>query len=265
MGDGPAPFLRRESMAAARGIGREDIVDKWGLSMLLIATPCYRGQLDFSYFMSMMLFKEYQIPFRFELVTNDAIITSARNRLISYFYNRRDRFDNLLFLDADVFLPPDGLVKMLSYKADVVGAVVPIRGFAKDNSIFPNIGSDPIPYEKDNRLAEVEWVGTAAVLLSKNAVISLVEDAIERGGVYSSVMEKVSKGRYTGDIPLPELSEEELKRYDVFSVGAVDGKYVSEDIGMCRKLRSLGYKILIDPSIPTWHSGMYTWKTPGSL
>ena len=49
--------------------------------------------------------------------------------------------------------------------------------------------------------------------------------------------------------------------YDVFKVGVYDGEYLSEDFFFCRYLREMGYKILVDPSIPTRHNGNYVFAS----
>jgi hypothetical protein len=42
----------------------------------------------------------------------------------------------------------------------------------------------------------------------------------------------------------------------VFRVGVQANEYLSEDFWVCRRLRTLGFDILIDPSIITTHYGM---------
>jgi hypothetical protein len=44
--------------------------------------------------------------------------------------------------------------------------------------------------------------------------------------------------------------------YDVFRVGVVEGDYLSEDFFACYTLRSLGFKIYIDPQVVTRHQGV---------
>ncbi len=43
--------------------------------------------------------------------------------------------------------------------------------------------------------------------------------------------------------------------YDVFRVGVQANEYLSEDYWVCRRLRTLGFDVLIDPSIITTHHG----------
>jgi hypothetical protein len=204
---------------------------------LLIGTPAYAGQVHVDYVSALLVFQRERLPFTLMTIGNESLITRARNTIISAFHERRD-FTHLLFLDGDVHLPHEGLTRMLRHGKDVVAAAVALKGAAPDGGRLFNVGRT---IGEDGPLLVVERVGTAALLLSRAAADALVADA--RAG--QRVYEPSALAQGNGAI-----------QYDVFRVGVVDGEYLSEDFWVCHALRRLGFRIHVDPTIVTRHSGM---------
>jgi hypothetical protein len=88
----------------------------------------------------------------------------------------------------------------------------------------------------------VENVGTAALLLSREACDALVQDAIDHGRTYARMKTLVG-------------NTDTSVHYDVFRVGVQGNEYLSEDYWVWCRLRTLGLDVLIDPSIVTTHFG----------
>ena len=82
----------------------------------------------------------------------------------------------------------------------------------------------------------------AALLLSRAACDALIEDAIEHGRTYARARTLVG-------------NTDTSVHYDVFRVGVHNNEYLSEDYWVCRRLRTLGFDVLIDPTIVTTHVG----------
>jgi hypothetical protein len=179
---------------------------------------------------------------QFSLITvgNESLITRARNSVISEFHARQTH-SHLLFLDADVVLPLDGLQQMLASGVDVVGAAVALKGRNPDGSRKFNLGRAT---GEAGRLLRVSRTGTAALLLSRQAVDALVEKAIADGRVYQR----------SSNVRGHEVRA--TVHYDVFRVGVVGDEYLSEDYWVCHELRELGFEIHVDPTIVTRHLGM---------
>ena len=94
---------------------------------LLIGTPAYAGQVRVDYVSALLGFQRQAIPFTLMTVGNESLITRARNTITSAFHARRE-FTHLLFLDGDVYLPYEGVVRMLAHGRDVIAAPVGGRG-----------------------------------------------------------------------------------------------------------------------------------------
>lgn len=207
---------------------------------LLIGTPAYGGMMHCDYVSSLLRYQLAQIDFALMSIGNESLITRARNTIVSEFHVRT-AFTHLLFLDADVLLPPNGLRRMLASGCDAIGAAVALKGRTATGERIFNIGA---ARGEHGSLYRVERIGTAALLLSRAAVDALVNDARAQGRVYSSGF---------------DLRGAELKssvQYDVFRTGVVGDEYLSEDYWVCRRLRQLGFDIHLDPTIVTRHSGM---------
>jgi len=206
---------------------------------VLIGTPAYGGQVHVDYVAALLAYGQRGVRYGLMTVGNESLITRARNAILATFHARRE-FTHLLFLDADVYLPPEGLKRLVGHAKDVVGAPVALKTPASDAPRAFNIGD---ALGEEGPLVLTDRIGTAALLLSRAATDALVEDARAAGRVYKR-SERTLGG---GD---PEL------HYDVFQVGVADGIYLSEDYWVCRRLRALGFAIHVDPAIVTRHHGV---------
>lgn len=206
---------------------------------LLIATPAYGGQVHVDYVHGLMDFYRHQIRFRLFTIGNESLITRARNTIISTFYRSRS-YTHLLFLDGDVQLTGQGLQTLLNHRKPVVGAAVSLKSVTREGDRLFNYHE---VLAQDGSLITVEHLGTAALMLDRNAVNALIDDAVSEKRVYSYTLETGSGGETRED-------------YDVFQVGVSKGTYLSEDYWVCESLRRLGFDIFVDLSVPTVHHGM---------
>jgi hypothetical protein len=206
---------------------------------LMIGTPAYGGMMHSDYVNELLRYQRAGIRFGLTTIGNESLITRARNTVLAEFVVRPE-FTHLLFLDADVLLPAEGLQRLLAHGRDVIGAPVPLKGRRSDGSRLFNLGR---ACGEDGELLLCERIGTAALLLSRRAVDALVEDARRDGRVYR----RGFTGR--GDLRAPV-------HYDVFRVGVSGDEYLSEDYWVCDALRRLGFAVHVDPSVVTQHSGV---------
>jgi hypothetical protein len=205
---------------------------------VLIGTPAYAGMVHLDYLNSISEYYRNRINFTISAIGNESLITRARNAILSKFYEEPE-FTHLLFLDGDVYLPASGVLRLLSHEVDAIGAAVPLKGFNERGERIFNVG--PCLGEH-GPLHEVERIGTAALMLSRKAVNALVDEAKQAGDVYQRLLAKGA--------PMAQA------HYDVFKVGVVNGDYLSEDFWICHRLRHMGYRIFVDPTIPTRHQGI---------
>lgn len=205
---------------------------------IMIGTPAYGGMVHMDFVHSLLEYQKAGIRFTLATLGNESLITRARNTLVSMFHHRTD-LTHLLFLDADVSLSAASLQTMLSEQRDVIGAPVALKGRNANGTRIFNIGH--VVGESGATLL-VDRIGTAALLLSRQAVAALVDDAVAQGRVYQRM--KTLHGDRGSAV-----------HYDVFGVGVHEGEYLSEDFWACMALRRLGFDICVLPDIVTSHHG----------
>lgn len=205
---------------------------------IMIGTPAYGGMVHIDYVRTLFEYTRAGIQFQLDSIGNESLITRARNAILATFHVRR-ALTHLLFLDADTVLPAAGLMRMLRARAPVIGAPVALKGFDANGARMWNVGRC---VGVAGSLLKVENVGTAALLLSRSACDALVKDAIDHGRTYARASTLVG-------------NTETAVHYDVFRVGVQSNEYLSEDYWVCRRLRTLGFDVLIDPTIITTHYG----------
>jgi len=201
---------------------------------------------------SIISYHERKLPFAVMTLGNESLITRGRNTVLSYFH-RAENFTHLLFLDADIYLHADGLIRLLGAEKDVIGAPVALKGYNAETG-RPVYNTGKILSEEDNGLITVDRVGTAVFMLSRKAVNALVEEAIKAKDVY------FGNPHSRGD------AQDDVLMYDCFKVGVLDkdfktaGDYLSEDYYVCNTLRRLGFDVFIDPNVKTKHNGMFVFS-----
>jgi hypothetical protein len=204
----------------------------------MVGTPAYGGMVHTDYVRSLFGFLHAGLKFETTAIGNESLITRARNTILSGFHRRKE-FSHLLFLDADVYLPGDALARMLAADVPAIGAPVALKGLNADGSRIWNIGKS---LGSRGTLMKVANIGTAAIILSRQAADALVEDAIAQDRIYARP--STVRGDLETDV-----------HYDVFRVGIHEGIYLSEDYWVCRRLLALGFDIFVDPSVVTIHRG----------
>ncbi len=214
---------------------------------VLIGTPAYGSMVHLDYMNSLLEFQKQGLNFQLACFGNESLITRARNTILSYFYHQREQFTHLLFLDADIHLPARDLKQLLEFDKAVVGAAVPLKHYLADGSV--RLNSSEFGQEIQANLYKTTHIGTAVMLLSRQAVVDVVEKAKAEGRVYHNDSE-FDPSRATTD----------LEMYDVFQVGVVDDNYLSEDYWLCKELRELGYDIHVTDKASITHHGTHGFR-----
>jgi len=205
---------------------------------ILIATPCYAGQLTLAYFNSCLSLQEEflakGIDHSWLTTGNESLITRARNTSVATFM--KTDFEFLLFIDADIEFSPEDVAKLWNLQEKVSCGAYSMKRMDK-----------PVSAWKDGKLVilgelsestPVDYAGTGFLM------------------IHRSVFEQM-KEEY------PELKHEEGhvgECYAFFDTEIVDGVYMSEDFNFCRLWRNMGGEIILDPSIKLGHHGQHCYR-----
>lgn len=162
----------------------------------------------------------------------EALIQTARNELVQLAIEKD--FDDLVFIDGDQSWGPVDLIRLLRHPVDCVGGAVVKKSLTEGYNV--RSVTTPIRRCSSTGLLEVDGVGTGFLRLSRKAMLALWECSEE----YRDDWGKTHRW--------------------MFDVRPINGRLVSEDIGMCNKLKGAGFKIYVDPTITCEHAGTKVWR-----
>lgn len=200
---------------------------------IFIGTPCFEYKVNANYVKSLLEFSKTGIDFE-PFFLHDSLITRARNELITQFYENKENFTHLLWLDGDVSIPASGLKDLLNENVNIIAAPVPIKDLNRGSHQSVRRTYEEVrPY-----VYKAEAAATGCFLMSKKSVIDLVK----------------SSKYYFSD------NNSRRKIYNVFESRIRDNELMSEDWDICYKLRDLGYEIYVNSSFPVSHFGFLNYS-----
>jgi len=223
---------------------------------LMIATPCYGGQVTADYLQSLVSFtrlaSEIQLKFFLYTTTNESLVTRARNRCVAAMLE--SDATHLMFIDADIRFDPMSIFQMLFYNEDVVCASYPKKGInwqALLGRKFKNVSEmqDAATMHVVNSIGEpdattglipVKDAGTGFMLIRRE----VIEHMIACNPDWSYAADESYSGK---------------RWHAVFDCEIDDDVYLSEDYTFCRRWQRLGGTVWLDPAVTLAHTGTYTF------
>ncbi len=226
---------------------------------VLIATPMFGGNCSYVHVSSLVkltcALQQWEIPFTYMPLWNDALITRARNRLTVEFLN--SEHTHILFLDADIGFEAGDMLVMLAANKDVIAAPYPLK---RTN------------WEKVRRAAEagrsaeeLESIGSSDFVLNYNSVdfdpncLTSVSEAGTGCMLISRMVFSDMMNFYGNNLAYKPMDGEpsyQRMGWSFFNCGKDEsGYYQSEDYSFCRLWRKLGGAIWLCPWITLSHIG----------
>jgi hypothetical protein len=222
---------------------------------LHIATPMYGGNCTAGYASSMLNLKHF-VQYEHNFITNESLVTRARNMLAHQFL--KSDCTHLLFIDADVAFDAHGLVKMLESDKDIIGGLYAkkhlnwykVHAAAKQNISPEILSSQAYDYyvRGEVRLGsevpvEVESVGTGLMLIKREVFETLKPDT------------PVSK---LGSAVIGQIgAQDNVPHFFDTAVDTKTGEFLSEDYAFCQQWKAKGGKIFAAPWVKTIHIGTH--------
>ena len=235
--------IKNKEMKTLKGV-------KYGL---YIATPFYSEDVKVQYMESMIsthnTMNKAGIRIVNQFLYNTSLITKARNECISNFMNKTD-LDYFLFIDSDISWDGNDIIKLMNYDKPLVCGTYPkkhlnwmeIQKAIMNNEVETSKNliektSEYTIYEKEGAklkdgLLEVNRVGTGFMMIKRDLIKKLAKK-------YKELM----------------YDEKGEKGYGFFESSIMDGQHLSEDYSFCERVKSIGEKVYIDPSIELSHHG----------
>ena len=161
----------------------------------------------------------------------DSLVQRARNSLFRLAIE--GDYDYLFFIDSDVEWEAEWFFRIIERPEPLVGAALVKKTIKDDYTV--KIVDPKLKWSEDKELIEVDAVGTGFMKLSKFALRQLWN---------------------LGEKYLSQGEEERM----IFDIKVENGDLISEDYILCKKWKSLGYKVWIDPSITINHIGVKKYE-----
>jgi hypothetical protein len=217
-------------------------VDYLRTTRVHICMPCYSGMLTEQTFMSYIKWantcRQLGIDWTIETMTNESLISRARNTLVAKFLNNPDS-THLMFVDADIGWEPWHLLALLNRDVDVIGGLYPMKTLPIKWVVNGFEGAETGP---DN-LQEVSKTGTGFMLVKRH--------------VFEKLNAHPAVKPFNNDIGLPKELDQHLRTY--YDTAVRENRYYSEDWTFCENWRDLGGKIWVDTRVLLRHVGSYVF------
>jgi hypothetical protein len=232
---------------------------------LVIATPCFGGQISALYAASLFKLQKLLRPYKdvnLKLLfkDGDALITRARASLVSQFLDDPTA-THLLFVDADIGFELEQVVRLIECGADMCAAVYPIKRIDWDKvrttieTDRPNPAAAALQYvfEVDDPNAVVERAGFVKVRYAGTGFLMIRRAALEK------MCRRYPQLKYRRDhsIDAAVASENRFALFDCMI--AEDGTYLSEDFAFCKRWLDIGGEIWADLNSKLNHVGPMTF------
>jgi hypothetical protein len=208
-----------------------------------ICMPCYGGQLTESTFMSFIKWantaRQLGIDWTVETMTNESLISRARNTLTAKFLNTEGS-THLMFIDADIGWEPWHLLVLLDAQKDVIGGLYPMKSLPVKWCVngIPGQVEDP-----NSNHIEVTKTGTGFLLMKR--------EVFEKLNAHPAVR------HFNNDIGLDPKLDKDMKTY--FDTAVRENRYYSEDWTFCENWRDLGGQVWVDKRVLLRHTGTYVF------
>jgi hypothetical protein len=234
---------------------------------LVIATPCFGGQVSTLYFSSIFSLQRQlraipDIELTVQIRDGDALITRARANLVGLFLDD-PKATHLLFVDADIGFELDQVTRLIECGADVCAGVYPIKriNWDKAKGVIeggrPKARSAVLDYVLEvedpqrivvvNGFARVRYAGTGFLMIRRH----VLEKMCLR---YPSL-------RFDREHSVADSGIAGRSRFALFEclIDASTGVYLSEDFSFCKRWTDMGGEIWADLQSCLNHVGPATF------
>jgi hypothetical protein len=228
------------------------------MSPIFIGTPMYGGNCTGGYASSILNLSRI-VNFQHQFITNESLITRARNMIAHCFL--KTECTHLLFIDADIAFDPQDVAKMLDSKVDLIGGLYPkkyINWGRVHDAVKRGVTPENLPFSAGDyyvrgdvirgsqQPVEVLSVGTGLMLIHRSVFEALKpETPVSRLG-----------STLVGEINTTD------KVHHFFDTGVDQrtGEFLSEDYAFCQRWRAKGGKIYAAPWVKTMHIGTHHFQ-----
>jgi len=231
---------------------------------LVVATPCFGGQISAVYALSLLKLQSRLRSYRdcslkVLMKDGDALITRARASLLSQFLDDPSA-THLLFIDADIGFEPEQVVRLIECGAEMCAAVYPIKRIDWQRMKAALCGAELNPavslhyaFDVEDPNAVIANAGFIKVRYAGTGFLMIRRAALKRMCAHYPQL------RYKRDHSIDAATESD-NRFALFECAiADDGTYLSEDFAFCKRWTDMGGEIWADLNSRLNHIGPMTF------
>jgi len=281
----PLQFSNEEGFEAFKAKVK-DYVDTYS-PLLYILTPCYNGNCDVNYILSLVqtleLFNLFNFPISVLFCRNDSLITRARNNLIAKAMTN-PKTTHIMFIDSDITWSGIDVMKLVLSNKPVIGGVYPLKTYNwknmvvdKQNQVNPNIVQTLLEKHDStvlkNVISKEDFIQSSLLSYNVNFLDKVLNVSnniakvkhvatgflmIQRDTIVKMI-NQFPHTKYVDDTGF--LEEEENKyAYALFNTEVAYNHFLSEDWLFCDRWEKMDGEIYIDVSIILNHIGVNDYK-----
>lgn len=239
---------------------------------LFVATPMYNGMCLGSYTASSLdlyqLSSHYLKDCKFSYLSNESLITRARNTLVRTFLNTD--FTHMIFIDADIMFNPMDIIKMIEVNKDIICGLYPLKAINWDSvriGVERGIPNKELKHYtgkfvvdlkegdhnrpiKDDEPFEIKHGGTGFMLIKREVFNKLYPICPKYNNDDINM-------HYVKDAP---KYNEQMTEYFATSIDTKTNRYLSEDYHFCKIARENGMQVWAAPWAQLGHVGTYQFE-----
>jgi hypothetical protein len=231
---------------------------------LVVATPCFGGQVSSIYASSIFHFQralraKSNVDLKVQMRDGDALITRARANLVTLFLDD-PAATHLLFVDADIGFTPEQVFRLIESGADVVAGVYPIKRINWEKarraleSKRPDVPAASLDYVLEihnpdhvmvvRGFTRVRYAGTGFLMIRRHVLEKMCAHPD-----YASL-------QFFREHSLDALAGSP-NRFALFEcmIDPESGTYLSEDFAFCKRWTDIGGEIWADLESSLDHVG----------
>ncbi|MDB5415937.1 MAG: hypothetical protein JWR10_4272 [Rubritepida sp.] len=220
----------------------QSVIESTGV---MVALPCYGGMLTTATLRGLLETQRALIAFGLPLavatVTNESLVTRARNSLVARFL--ASSASHLLFVDSDIGFGADAVLRLLGHGRPLIAGLYRSKTTEREDWVvtFPageDGGLPSVRHDVTTGAVEAAGVGTGFLLIHRDVLTAMVQ-------AHPETLHRTDEG------PVHALFEAGIEP----GAAPGEGRYLSEDYMFCARWRALGGEVWCDPAIVLEHHG----------
>ncbi len=223
---------------------------KFPVTCLMIATPCFRGEMTHAYYLSlhntMMTLSMNNIHGMHSMYAGESMVHVARNILLAQFM--ASPCSHIFFIDADMQWAAEDVLRMLKHTEDPECGIV-CCAYPKKSLPVTFACNLPTEEKRKGDLAAIYDAPTGFMVCRRDAIQKLMDANPEAKCLLRN----------------PTPPAEEPYEYALFDslIDPKDRRYLREDFTFTRRWQALGETLWVDPLVTLGHQGLHMFT--GSL